>query len=250
MKKIIIFIMIISSMIIVSCNNSKTSDASSSNTDKPIYVGIDVDFPPFGYLDNGKIAGFDYDIMNEVAKLSGLNVEFTHMQFNGLLPALQAKKIDVIIASMTVTEDRKQFVNFSEPYYVSSQVMLVHKDDDSIKTFDDLNGKNIGVVIGTTGDTIMTEKEGVNVEKFDTGASAVLALKSKKIAAVVFDKEPCKSFEKYNDDIKLVESDAVQENYAIAMRKDETALLEKINAGLSQIMTNGTYEKLIEKNFK
>ena len=152
-------------MIIVSCNSSKTSDASSSNTDKPIYVGIDVDFPPFGYLDNGKIAGFDYDIMNEVAKLSGLNVEFTHMQFNGLLPALQAKKIDVIIASMTVTEDRKQFVNFSEPYYVSSQVMLVHKDDDSIKTFDDLNGKNIGVVIGTTGDTIMTEKEGVNANK-------------------------------------------------------------------------------------
>ena len=226
MKKILILIMIISSMIFVSCgNSSKTSETEN----KKIYVGIDVDFPPFGYLDSdGKIGGFDYDIMSEVAKLSGLNVEFTHMQFNGLLPALQAKKLDAIIASMTVTEERKQFVNFSEPYYVSSQVMLVHKDDD----------------------TIMSEKEGVNNEKFDTGAAAVLALKEKKISAVVFDKEPCKSFAKYNDDIKLIESDAVEENYAIALRKEDTALLEKINAGLSQIMTNGTYEKLIEKNFQ
>ena len=248
MKKILILIMIISSMIFVSCgNSSKTSETEN----KKIYVGIDVDFPPFGYLDsNGKIGGFDYDIMSEVAKLSGLNVEFTHMQFNGLLPALQARKLDVIIASMTVTEERKQFVNFSEPYYVSSQVMLVHKDDNTINTFDDLVGKNIGVVIGTTGDTIMSEKDGINNEKFDTGAAAVLALKEKKISAVVFDKEPCKNFAKYNDDVKLVESDAVEENYAIALRKEDTELLEKINSGLSQIMTNGTYEKLIEKNFQ
>ena len=172
------------------------------------------------------------------------------MQFNGLLPALQARKLDVIIASMTVTEERKQFVNFSEPYYVSSQVMLVHKDDNTINTFDDLVGKNIGVVIGTTGDTIMSEKDGINNEKFDTGAAAVLALKEKKISAVVFDKEPCKNFAKYNDDIKLVESDAVEENYAIALRKEDTEFLEKINSGLSQIMTNGKYKKLIEKNFQ
>ncbi|MBW5410696.1 basic amino acid ABC transporter substrate-binding protein [Brachyspira hampsonii] len=247
MKKILILLMVISSIIIMSCGGSKTSETEN----KQIYVGIDVDFPPFGYLNSdGQIGGFDYDIMSEIAKLSGLNVEFTHMQFNGLLPALQTKKIDAIIAAMTVTEERKLSVNFSEPYYVSSQVMLVHKDDDTIKTFDDLVGKNIGVVIGTTGDTIMTEKAGVNNEKFDTGAAAVLALKEKKISAVVFDKEPCKNFAKYNEDIKLIESDAVKEDYAIAVRKDDTALLEKINAGLSQIMTNGTYEKLIEKNFQ
>ena len=243
MKKILIS-MIIFSLIILCCNNAKTSKNDT------IYVVIDADFHPFGYLNNGNIAGFDYDIMNEIAKLSDINVEFTHMQFKGLLPALQAKKIDLIIAGMTVTEDRKQFVNFSKPYYVSSQVILVHKDDNSINTFDDLVGKNIGVVIGTTGDTIMSEKEDINVQKFDTGAAAVLALKSKKISAIVFDKEPCKNFEKYNADIKLLESDAIEENYAIAMRKDDYTLLEKINTALSQIMTNGTYEILIENNFK
>lgn len=96
---------------VLSCsNNSKSSQETIKD---PIYVGIDVDFPPFGYLDNGNIAGFDYDIMSEALKLAGINGEFVHMQFSGLLPALQAKKIDAIVAGMTVTEERKQFVNFS-----------------------------------------------------------------------------------------------------------------------------------------
>ena len=250
MKRIITIFIIIFSLIL-SCSSDKNSSESLGNTeDKIIYVGIDAAFPPFGYLENGNIAGFDYDIMSEIAKLTDMKVEFNQMQFAGLLPALQTKKIDAIIAGMTVTEERKQFVNFSETYYVSSQVILVHRDDNSINSFDNLDGKNVGTVIGTTGDTIMTENERVNVRKFDTGAEAVLSLKEKKIDAIVFDKEPCKNFAKYNAEIKLIESDAIEEDYAIAVRKEDTSLLENINKGISIIMTNGTYENLIEKNFK
>ena len=250
MKRIITIFIIIFSLIL-SCSSDKNSSESLRNTeDKIIYVGIDAAFPPFGYLENGNIAGFDYDIMSEIAKLTDMKVEFNQMQFAGLLPALQTKKIDAIIAGMTVTEERKQFVNFSETYYVSSQVILVHRDNNSINSFDNLDGKNVGTVIGTTGDTIMTENERVNVRKFDTGAEAVLSLKEKKIDAIVFDKEPCKNFAKYNAEIKLIESDAIEENYAIAVRKEDTSLLENINKGISIIMTNGTYENLIEKNFK
>ena len=250
MKRIITIFIIIFSLIL-SCSSDKNSSESLGNTeDKIIYVGIDAAFPPFGYLENGNIAGFDYDIMSEIAKLTDMKVEFNQMQFAGLLPALQTKKIDAIIAGMTVTEERKQFVNFSETYYVSSQVILVHRDDNSINSFDNLDGKNVGTVIGTTGDTIMTENERVNVRKFDTGAEAVLSLKEKKIDAIVFDKEPCKNFAKYNAEIKLIESDTIEENYAIAVRKEDISLLENINKGISIIMTNGTYENLIEKNFK
>ena len=250
MKRIITIFIIIFSLIL-SCSSDKNSSESLGNAeDKIIYVGIDAAFPPFGYLENGNIAGFDYDIMSEIAKLTDMKVEFNQMQFAGLLPALQTKKIDAIIAGMTVTEERKQFVNFSETYYVSSQVILVHRDDNSINNFDNLDGKNVGTVIGTTGDTIMTENERVNVRKFDTGAEAVLSLKEKKIDAIVFDKEPCKNFAKYNAEIKLIESDAIEEDYAIAVRKEDTSLLENINKGISIIMTNGTYENLIEKNFK
>mgnify|MGYP002519739315 FL=1 len=250
MKRIITIFIIIFSLIL-SCSSDKNSSESLGNTeDKIIYVGIDAAFPPFGYLENGNIAGFDYDIMSEIAKLTDMKVEFNQMQFAGLLPALQTKKIDAIIAGMTVTEERKQFVNFSETYYISSQVILVHRDNNSINNFDNLDGKNVGTVIGTTGDTIMTENERVNVRKFDTGAEAVLSLKEKKIDAIVFDKEPCKNFAKYNAEIKLIESDAIEEDYAIAVRKEDTSLLENINKGISIIMTNGTYENLIEKNFK
>ena len=244
MKRIITIFIIIFSLIL-SCSSDKNSSESLGNTeDKIIYVGIDAAFPPFGYLENGNIAGFDYDIMSEIAKLTDMKVEFNQMQFAGLLPALQTKKIDAIIAGMTVTEERKQFVN------VSSQVILVHRDNNSINNFDNLDGKNVGTVIGTTGDTIMTENERVNVRKFDTGAEAVLSLKEKKIDAIVFDKEPCKNFAKYNAEIKLIESDAIEEDYAIAVRKEDTSLLENINKGISIIMTNGTCERFIEKNFK
>ena len=251
MKKIIIIFTVIFSLMLSCSNNNENSSESLENAeDRIVYVGIDAAFPPFGYLEDGNIAGFDYDIMSEIAKLTGIKVEFNQMQFSGLLPALQTKKIDAIIAGMTVTEERKQFVNFSKTYYVSSQVILVHRDDNSIKNFDNLVGKNVGTVIGTTGDTIMTENERVNTKKFDTGAQAVLSLKEKKIDAIVFDREPCKNFAKYNSEIKLIESDAVQEDYAIAVRKEDTSLLENINKGISIIMTNGTYERLIEKNFK
>ena len=251
MKKIIIIFTVIFSLMLSCSNNNENSSESLENAeDRIVYVGIDAAFPPFGYLEDGNIAGFDYDIMSEIAKLTGIKVEFNQMQFSGLLPALQTKKIDAIIAGMTVTEERKQFVNFSKTYYVSSQVILVHRDDNSIKNFDNLVGKNVGTVIGTTGDTIMTENERVNTKKFDTGAQAVLSLKEKKIDAIVFDREPCKNFAKYNSEIKLIESDTVQENYAIAVRKEDTSLLENINKGISIIMTNGTYERLIEKNFK
>lgn len=246
MKKIVL-LFLCCSLLILSCGNNKKEEEISKDV---LVVGIDADFPPFGYFEGDEIKGFDYDIMNEIAKVSGLNIEIIAMKFDGLLPALQTKKIDAIIAGMTVTEERKKFVNFSKTYYVSSQVMLVNEKNDSITNFDNLVGKDVGVVIGTTGDIIMTETEGVITHKFDTGAGAVLALSEDKIDAIVFDKEPCQNFVKYNDGIKLVESDAVKEDYAIAVRKEDTLILDKINEGISVIMTNGTYEKLIDKNFK
>ena len=249
MKKITILIIIFS--LILSCyNDNGKSVFNFEISDDIVNVGIDAGFPPFGYLENGNIAGFDYDIMREIARLSGMKIDFTYIPFAGLLPALQTKKIDVIIAAMTVTEERKQFVNFSEPYYASSQVILVHRDDNTIKNFDNLDGKNVGVIMATTGDTIMTKNERVNIRKFYTGAEAVLYLEEKRIDAIVFDKEPCKNFAKYNDEIKLIESDTIEENYAIAVRKEDTSLLENINKGISIIMTNGTCERFIEKNFK
>lgn len=217
-----------------------------------IYVGTNAEFEPFEYRDGDKIIGFDVDLINEIAKIIGKDIEFVDMAFDGLLPALQAKKIDIIIAGMTATEDRKQFVNFSDPYYESKQTILVHKDNKDIYGFDSLQGKNVGVVLGYTGDLTVSEMSNVNVQRYGATSEAVIALKSKKVDAVVLDSEPAKQYFNQNDDLKLVISltDSVSsEEYAIAMRKEDTELLTQVNEALKTIRENGTYDALISKYF-
>ena len=217
-----------------------------------IYVGTNAEFEPFEYRDGDKIIGFDVDLINEIAKIIGKDIEFVDMAFDGLLPALQAKKIDIIIAGMTATEDRKQFVNFSDPYYESKQTILVHKDNKDIYGFDSLQGKNVGVVLGYTGDLIVSEMSNVNVQRYGATSEAIIALKSQKVDAVVLDSEPAKQYFDQNNDLKLVislDEEVSSEEYAIAMRKEDTELLAQINEALQTIKDNGTYDALISKYF-
>ena len=223
---------------------------SCSKKQNKLYVGTNAEFVPFEYRDGDNIVGFDVDLINEVAKIIKQDIEFVDMAFDGLLPALQSKKIDIIIAGMTATEERKKFVNFSEPYYNSQQSILVHRDNNDIIGFDSLEGKNVGVVLGYTGDLIVSEMSNVNDQKYGATSEAVIALKSKKVDAVVLDYEPAKRYFNQNDDLKLILTDSVNEEYAIAMRKEDTELLKKVNDALKTVKDNGTYDMLIEKYFE
>ena len=179
----------------------------------------------------------------------GFQFEIVDMQFDGLLPALEAKKIDVIIAGMTATEERKQFVNFSDPYYNSKQSIVVQANNTDITSFDNFTGKKVGVVLGYTGDILVSELPNVEVQKFNTTSETVLALKAQKVDAVVLDYEPAKNYVAQNTELKLVETDAATEEYSIAMRKDDTEFLAKVNEALKTIKENGTYDALISKYF-
>ena len=216
-----------------------------------LYVGTNAEFVPFEYREGDNIVGFDVDLINEIAKIIGKDIEFVDMAFDGLLPALQAKKIDVIIAGMTATEERKQFVNFSEPYYESKQTILVHSNNEDIYGFKSLQGKNVGVVLGYTGDLIVSEMSNVNVQRYGATSEAIIALKSQKVDAVVLDSEPAKQYFDQNNDLKLVISldEVSSEEYAIAMRKEDTELLAQVNEALQTIKDNGTYDALISKHF-
>ena len=241
-KKIIIItsLLLISLMAFMSC----------SKKENKLYVGTNAEFVPFEYREGDQIVGFDVDLINEVAKIIKQDIEFVDMAFDGLLPALQSKKIDIIIAGMTATEERKKFVNFSEPYYNSQQSILVHRDNNDIIGFDSLEGKNVGVVLGYTGDLIVSEMSNVNAQKYGATSEAIIALKSKKVDAVVLDYEPAKQYFNQNDDLKLVITDSKNEEYAIAMRKEDTELLKKVNDALNTIKENGTYDMLIAKYFE
>lgn len=215
-----------------------------------LYVGTNAEFEPFEYREGDNIVGFDIDLINEIAKLIGAEIEVVDMQFDGLLPALEAKKIDLIIAGMTATEERKQFVNFSEPYYNSKQSIVVLSNNTDITTFDNFAGKKVGVVLGYTGDILVSEMTNVEVQKFNATSETILALKSQKVDAVVLDYEPAKNYVAQNKELKLIEIDSATEEYSIAMRKDDTELLTKVNDALKTINENGTYETLLGKYFE
>lgn len=214
-----------------------------------IYVGTNAEFPPFEYLEGGEIKGFDVDLMNEIGKVLDADIKIQDMAFDGLLPALQMKKVDVVIAGMTANEERKKTVAFTQPYYTASQVIIVKEGDNSIKSFDDLKGKKVGVMLGFTGDVVVSEIEGVKVERYNAAYAGIMALKADKIDAVVLDSEPAKNYVKQNPGLKISEADAAQEEYAIAIRKNDKKLLEDLEKALSEVKANGTYDKLLEKYF-
>lgn len=241
-KKIIIItsLLLISVMAFISC----------SQKENKLYVGTNAEFEPFEYRDGDNIVGFDIDLINEIAKIMKQDIEVVDMAFDGLLPALQSKKIDIIIAGMTADEERKKFVNFTDPYYNTKQSILVYNDNTTINSFDDLDGKNVGVVLGFTGDLIVSEMSNVNAQKYSATSEAILALKSQKVDAVVLDYEPAKQYSAQNKELKLVLADSQDEEYAIAIRKEDTELLKKVNDALNTIKENGTYDMLIEKYFE
>lgn len=217
---------------------------------KKLYVGTNAEFEPFEYREGGNIVGFDIELIGEISKLINKDIEVEDMAFDGLLPALQTKKIDLIIAGMTATEERKKFVNFSESYYKSQQAIVVNKDENVINNFDNLIGKEVGVVLGYTGDIIVSEMANVKIQRYNATSEAIMALKSKKVQAVVLDYEPAKNYSAQNPELKLIETDSQSEEYAIAIRKEDTQLLNDINKALATLKENGTYDTLLNKYFK
>lgn len=150
---------------------------------------------------------------------------------------------------MTATEERKKFVNFSQTYYESNQMMLVHEKNPVVKSFDELKGHDVGVVLGYTGDIAVSEIEGVKVHRYNATSEAIMALKAQKIDVVVLDSEPAKNYAKQNPELKLINTDVAKEEYAIAVGKNDKELVEDIDKALTELKANGTYDKLIKKYF-
>ena len=236
MKKIIAMLMLILSTL--------------SFAAKKLYVGTNAEFKPYEYLENNKMVGFDIELMELLGKKLGYEIKWQDMSFDGLLPALQMKKIDAVIAGMSATPERKKAVAFSKPYFKAKQVVITKGVDKSLKSFKDLAGKKVGVMLGFTGDTVVSEIKGVKVERFNASYAAIMALSQNKVDAVVLDSEPAKKYTANNKQFVIASIPAEEEDYAIAVRKNDKELLDKINAALDKIKANGEYDKLLKKYFK
>lgn len=236
---------------LVGCGNAAaTSSDAGSATNGTLVVGTNAAFPPFEYVgDDGNPDGFDVALIKAIGSKIGMEVQIQDMEFDSLVSSIGGK-IDVAIAGMTVTEERKNMVDFSDSYYEAVQDVIIPKGS-SIASADDLKNLNIGVQLGTTGEFIADEIEGANISAYNKAVDAVNDLINGRVDCVIVDKNPAEVFgAQYSDKIDVLPGtnfDFEPENYAIALPKGNTELADKINSALKELKADGTYDALIKQ---
>ena len=208
-------------------------------------------FPPYEMTtDSGEFEGIDVEIAGAIAKELGLELQIDDMDFDAALLAAQEGKSDIVMAGVSVTEERQKVMNFSVSYATGVQVIIVPENSD-IKGPDDLPDHMIGTQRGTTGANYCESDFGDDhVVKYDNGLTAVQALNNGQVDCVVIDKAPAESFVAANPGLMILETEYANEDYAIGMSKENTALLDAVNAAVKKLQDDGTIQSIIEKYIK
>ena len=214
-----------------------------------LVMATNAEFPPYEYYDGDKIVGIDAEIAQAIASEIGAELVIEDMQFDSILASVQTGKADMGIAGLTITEDRLQNVDFSTPYATAAQVIIVPADS-AIASPDDLAGKTIGVQLGTTGDIYAEDIEEATIERYNKGFEAVSALTQGKVDAVIIDNEPAKVFVSQNEELKIVDEAFTYEEYAIAVKKGNAELLDKINPAITKLQESGELQQIVDKYIK
>jgi polar amino acid transport system substrate-binding protein len=216
-----------------------------------IIIGTDATYPPMEFHDEkGEIVGFDIDLGRAIARELGVEAEFVDTAWDGIFPALDAKKFDIIMSSTSITEERLKSKAMSDPYYVTSQAIAVKKGNTTIKGPEDLVGKVVAVQIGTTGDLAVSEIEGVEVKRFDTIDKAYMEVMNGRADAVVNDLSEVSYRMKILPDMEIVATFREgEEKYGVTMRQEDTDLLEAINQTLKKLKDSGEYDEIYKKWF-
>lgn len=263
---------------LVGCGAKPADDTAKDDTNAPAASGdaqtadggtlrmlTNAAFPPYEFVgDDGKVTGIDAEIAQAVADKLGMKLEITDMAFDSLIAGLQSSAGDIILAGMTVNDERKQSVDFTDSYATGVQVVIVPENTEvkineskdaqgNVTKSVDLTGMKIGVQTGTTGDIYCSsdpEDGGYGedaVQRYDNGALAVAALKNGQVDCVVIDNEPAKSFVAANSGLKILDTAYTTEDYAAAVKKGNTELLDKVNGALKELKEDGTIDGIITK---
>lgn len=219
------------------------SACSSSSDDKVLVMATNAEFPPYEYHDGDAVVGIDADIAAAIAEELGMELKIEDMAFDSIIPAVDSGKADIGLAGITVSEDRLANVDFTDTYAHSSQVVIV-KEDSAITSPSDLEGKKVGVQLGTTGDLYAEDIKDVQLERYNKGFEAVQAVIQNKIDAVIIDREPAKVFIEENEGLKILDESFTEEDYAIAVKKGNQELVDKINAALKKLKDSGKLDEI------
>lgn len=223
--------------------------------EKPVLtMATNAEFPPYEFYDGDVVVGIDAEVAAVIAEKLGMELEIVDTAFDSIIPAIVAGKYDMGMAGMTVTDERLEEVNFSTSYAKGVQVVIV-PEGSAIASVDDLfvegNDYIIGVQTGTTGDLYSTwdiEDAGLGtVSRYNKGADAVEALKVGKVDCVIIDNEPAKAFVADSEGLAILDTAYAEEDYAIAVSKENTELLADINTALEELMADGTLQAIVDK---
>ena len=229
----------------------ETPADTTTETKETLIMGTNAEFPPYEYHEGDAIVGIDAEVAAAIAEKLGMDFKIEDMAFDSIIPAVQAGKVTMGMAGMTVTEERLLEVDFTDTYATGIQVVIV-KEGSEITTVDDLykGGYTIGVQTATTGDLYSTddfEAAGLaTVERYNKGADAVQALVTDKIDCVIIDNEPAKAFVAENEGLAILDTEYAVEDYAICMAK-ENPLYEDVNNALKELIADGTVQAIVDK---
>ena len=251
MKKVVVLLMalcmLVGTVMLTGCGEKD---------DNVLVMATNAYFPPYEYYDGDKIVGIDAEIAEKIAEKLGMTLKIEDMEFATTLNAVEQGTVDFAMAGMTVTDKRLKQVNFTTSYANGVQAIIV-KEDSAITCDDDLFADGatfkVGVQQGTTGDTYASDDfkdTGVEVVQYNNGNNAILALKGGDIDCVIIDNEPAKAYVQANEGLKILKTAYADEDYAIAVNKSNTELLEKLNKAIDELIKDGTIDGIIAKYIK
>ena len=242
-----------SSSVASSVASSAAASSSASGSLATVVAGkltmaTNATFPPYEMTtDAGDIEGIDVETAQAIADKLGLELQIDDMDFDAALLSVQQGKADIVMAGVTVTDERLKVMDFSDTYAEGIQSIIVPEGSD-IATADDLSGKAIGTQRGTTGYLYCTDDFGEeNVIAYDDGLTAVQALNNGQVDAVVIDNAPAQEFVAANPGLKILDTAYAQEDYAIGVAKGNTQLLDAINGALEELQADGTLQAIVDK---
>ncbi|MFS0690043.1 transporter substrate-binding domain-containing protein [Sporosarcina sp. 179-K 8C2 HS] len=250
MKKFGALVLLLSFMLVVAACGSDKGTGSEAGT--KYRVGIDNTYPPFEFEVDGKLTGIDIDIISAIAKNQGFEIEFDAMDFGGIIPAMQADQLDIAIAGMSITDKRREVVDFSDPYFDAGLSLVINGKTTDINSLEDLSGKVIAVKNGTTGASFAQEHEseyGYQVVQFDDSPAMFQEVQNGNADALIEDYPVIAyAISQNNLDLKIVGERLNGDQYGIAVLKGKNSdVLKKINDGLQELRDSGEYDEILAK---
>ncbi len=242
-KMVSLMLCICMAVAVAGCGGKKFNNPKKGDE---LIMATNAYFEPYEYYEGDAVVGIDAEIAQAIADKMGMTLKIEDMEFDSIIAAVNSGKAHIGVAGMTVTEDRLENVDFSDSYTTATQVIIVQEGSE-IAGADDLEGKKVGVQLGTTGDIFAADIKDVQLEQYNKGMDAVQALANGMIDAVIIDNEPAKQFVAKAEGLTILEEEFVTEEYAIAVAKGNEELLDDINKALDAIIADGTVKGIVDK---